>query len=72
MTFASDGARLPARYVDLDRCILLGPDAALMRQVGSPREEGSYACSASSPPWLLELYAEDEETVRVLIAGDED
>ena len=74
MTFAEDGARLPvSRYLDLDRCILLGPDAALIPDRRLPREEGSFLCSTRSCPgqWLVELYDEDEDPIRVLIAGDE-
>lgn len=74
MTFAEDGARLPvSRYLDLDRCILLGPDAALIPDRRRLREEGSFVCSARSSRerWLLELYDEDEGPIRVLIAGDE-
>lgn len=73
MTFVNDRACASARYLDLDRCILLGPDAALIPSAGS-REMGSYSCSAGSGAegWLLELYADDEEPVRVLIAGEDE
>ena len=75
MTFADDGARLPvSRYLDLDRCVLLGPDAVLIPAGRASREAGSFACSARTArnEWLVELYDEDEDPVRVLIAGDDE
>ncbi len=73
MAFVTDTRPFAPGYVDLDRCILLGPDAALMPPRGHSGDEPSFPTPHPEPNgWVLELYGEEDETVRVLIAGEED
>lgn len=59
----------PGPFVDPDRFVFLGPDAALLRcSRTAVRREPS---GRQPDPWMVELYEDNDEVVRVLIVGDE-
>jgi hypothetical protein len=70
MVFSQGEARLnPAGFADLDRFILLGPDTALVRR--SRAASRLAETGSQTERWMLELYEEDDDVVRVVIAGEE-
>jgi hypothetical protein len=59
-------------YVDLEKFILLGPDAALIPSRGYSEAGPRPSAGSRSDEWMLELYDGDEDPIRVLIAGGDE
>lgn len=67
----SNGEVVPdaGAFADADRFVFLGPDAALLRC--SPASRRPEPSGPRPEPWMVELYEDNDEVVRVLIVGDE-